>query len=145
MRPPQTAGFVLPLACTGALLLLLSSLSLQGVVLHGRAVQAAERSRLQADDQLASAAQLLAADLQGPYACLQPLPSSRWQERPLPDDCPPDLDPAGLQQLAVAGQPVLLSSWQPAAEGGELRLQLPESGLQRRFQLDGRGVRELGS
>lgn len=145
MRPPQTAGFVLPLACTGALLLLLSSLSLQGVVLHGRAVQAVERSRLQADDQLASAAQLLAADLQGPYACLQPLPSSRWQEQPLPDDCPPDLDPAGLQQLAVAGQPVLLSSWQPAAEGGELRLQLPEGGLQRRFRLDGRGVRELGS
>ena len=62
VHPARDAGFVLPLSITGALVLLLSSLSLQTLVLHTRQVQAAERTRLQAEDRLASGAQRLAAD-----------------------------------------------------------------------------------
>jgi hypothetical protein len=65
VHPARDGGFVLPLSITGALVLLLSSLSLQSLVLHTRQVQAAERTRLQAEDRLASGAQRLAADFQG--------------------------------------------------------------------------------
>ena len=47
VHPARDAGFVLPLSITGALVLLLSSLSLQTLVLHTRQVQAAEHTRLQ--------------------------------------------------------------------------------------------------
>ena len=49
---------MLPLALAGSLVLLLSSLSLQGMVLQGRQVQALEQRRLRAEDQLSSAAHL---------------------------------------------------------------------------------------
>ena len=56
-RPPDEAGFVLPLALAGVLLLGLSSLSLQAAVLHGRRLAHLEQQGLQQRDQLASAAQ----------------------------------------------------------------------------------------
>lgn len=118
---PGRSGFVLPLSITGALVLLLSSLSLQTVMLHGRTVQAAERARLQAEDQLASAAQQLAA---------------AWQA---------GRDPAMELPLSIAGQSVELVHWQPDGAGGAaLRLALAGGGLQRGFLLDGAGIRELG-
>ena len=143
-HPATQAGFVLPLSLTGALVLLLSSLSIQSMVLHTRQVQAAERVRLQAEDRLASAAQHWAAQLQGPLSCLRPLDSTHWQTQPLPVECPPDLDPKALQRVELAGETVRLLSWQPSAEGGVLRLQLGEGGLQRRYGLGRDGLRELG-
>jgi hypothetical protein len=143
-HPPAQAGFVLPLSVTGALVLLLSSLSVQSLVLHTRQVQAAERVRLESEDRLASAAQQWAAQLKGPFACLLPVASADWQARPLPAACPPDLDPQALQQLQLAGETVQLLSWEPRTEGGVLRLQLSPSGLQRRFGLSRGGIRELG-
>mgnify|MGYP003342006177 CR=1 FL=1 len=118
---PVRSGFVLPLSITGALVLLLSSLSLQTVMLHGRTVQAAERARLQAEDQLASAAQQLAA---------------HWQA---------GRDPEAALPLTLAGQSIELRRWQPDGQGGgALRLAVAGSGLQRSFLLGGAGVRELG-
>ena len=61
---------MLPLAMAGSLVLLLSSLSLQTLVLHTRQVQATERTRLQAQDWLASGAQRLAAA--SPQSCSEP-------------------------------------------------------------------------
>ena len=142
VHPARDAGFVLPLSITGALVLLLSSLSLQSLVLHTRQVQAAERTRLQAEDRLASAAQRLAADLQGRFRCLQPLPLEAWRVGSLPADCPADLDPGVLQQVWVDGQAVQLRGWSPQPEGGAL--QLAGGGLQRRYWLAASGVKELG-
>jgi hypothetical protein len=143
-HPPLEAGFVLPLSLTGALVLLLSSLSIQSLVLHTRQVQAAERVRLQAEDRLASASQEWAAQLQGPFACLAPVASAEWHTQPLPAACPPDLDPQALQQLEIAGATVQLLSWEPGTTGGVLRLQLAPNGLQRRYGLSRTGIRELG-
>ena len=143
-RPAQ-AGFVLPLSITGALVLLLSSLSIQSMVLHTRQVQAAARTRLVAEDHLASAAQQLAARLQGPFSCLQPVASADWLGQPWPPTCPPELDLQLLNQIPVEGDVVQLLSWSPQAEGGGvMRLRLGEQGLQRRYALSAAGLQELG-
>ena len=143
-HPAREAGFVLPLSITGALVLLLSSLSLQSVVLHTRQLQAAERIRLQAEDRLGSAAQRVAAALQGRFSCLQNVPFTEWRSAPLPAQCPVDLDPTELEQISIDGHPVQVAGWWPQADGGALQLQLPDGGLQRRFWLDRSGVKELG-
>lgn len=145
-KPSAQEGFVLPLAITGALVLLLSSLSLQSILLHTRQVQAAERQRLVASDQLASAAQQVAAAFQGPFACLHALPSELWSGGLPADACPPDLDPALLQTIPTAGGAVHLIRWEPWEGGGQLELQLADQGpgLRRRFRLSSAGVRELG-
>ena len=144
VQPAGDAGFVLPLSITGALVLLLSSLSLQTLVLHTHRVQAAERSRLQAEDRLASAAQRLAADLQGRLACLKTVPLADWRLQVLRQVCPVELDPDALQRLWIDGQQVQVAGWLPQPEGGGLlQLQLSEGGLARRFWLGTSGVREL--
>jgi hypothetical protein len=78
-RSAAEAGFLLPLSLTGSLVLLLSSLSMQTAALHGRHVLAADLSRARSEDLLASSAQRVVTDLQGPYRCLLALPSSSWQ------------------------------------------------------------------
>lgn len=137
------AGFVLPLSITGALVLLLSSLSIQSLVLHSRQVQAAERSRLLAEDHLASAAQQLASRLLGPFACLQPVASADWLRQPWPPACPPELDIQQLHNIPVEGEVVQLLSWSPLAEGGGvMSLRLGDQGLQRRYGLSAAGLQE---
>lgn len=128
------AGFLLPLSMTGALVLLLCSLSMQTLALQTRQVQRAETSRRQSDDLLASAAQELAAGLQGPYRCLRPLPSSAWFDQPLPADCPAGLNPQPLRSRELWGQRVLLLGWTPNASGGGVfQLQRENSRYQRRY------------
>jgi len=145
VHPARDAGFVLPLSITGALVLLLSSLSLQSLVLHTRQVQAAERTRLQAEDRLASGAQRLAADFQGRLACLQAVPLAEWRLQALREPCPAGLDPDGLQRLWIDGQPLQLAAWTPEPDGGGvLQLQLPDGGMARRYWLGTAGVKELG-
>jgi hypothetical protein len=138
---------VLPLALAASLVLLLSSLSLQTAVLQSRRLQASGRSLQQAEDGLASAAQRVAAALQGPGRCLRALPSAQWLLVPLPPDCPAGLDPQGLLQLEVGGEVVQLLSWEPSGDGGELRLGWGKTALQRRYGLrltPGVALRELG-
>jgi hypothetical protein len=144
VRPASETGFVLPLSITGALVLLLSSLSMQSLVLHTRQVQAAERTRLRAEDQLASAAQRLAADLQGRFACLQAVPLTDGHSGALPATCPAELDSHALQQLSMDGQAIELLGWTPQPTGGVAALQLAGGGLQRRYALTASGVKELG-
>ena len=145
VHPARDAGFVLPLSITGALVLLLSSLSLQTLVLHTRQVQAAERTRLQAEDRLASGAQRLAADFQGRLACLKAVPLAGWRLQALREPCPAGLDPDELQRLWIDGQPLQLAGWTPQLEGGgALQLELPDGGLTRRYWLGTAGVKELG-
>ena len=144
VHPVQQAGFVLPLAISGALVLLLSSLSLQSLVLHTRQVQAAERNRLQAEDRLASAAMRLAADFQARLACLKPLPLDQWRAQALPATCPSGLDPEAAQRLWIDGEQVQLAGWSPQLEGGSLQLQMADGGFTRRYWIGPSGVKELG-
>ena len=59
-------GFVLPLASAASLVLVLSSLSLQTLALQSRSRVRAKWLQRQQGDALASAAQQLAVQLQGP-------------------------------------------------------------------------------
>ncbi|MFM8258973.1 MAG: hypothetical protein ACKN83_03990 [Vulcanococcus sp.] len=121
---------------SASLLLLLSSLSLQMAVLHSRRIQATAGDRQQVDDALVSAAHQLAAALTGPYNCLRPLPLSSWQVGAVaPAGCPLGLDAQRLLQSVQGGQVVRLQGWQPTPEGGQMVLQVGQSGPQRRFAL----------
>ena len=133
-RPAGQAGFLLPLSVSGALVLLLCSLSMQSLALQTRQMQRLEASRRQKDDLLASAAQQLASALQGRYRCLRPLSSSAWFDQSLPADCPADLDPQQLRNTELWNQRVLLLGWTPSSAGaGVLQLQLEGSRYQRRY------------
>ncbi len=133
--PRAQGGFLLPLSFGTALVLLLASLSVQTAALQGTTLAAAELSRRQHDDALASAAQRVAAQLSGVYSCLLPLESAAWVQ-PVPG-CAPELDPAPLQQGMVGGVGYRLVAWDPAAGGnpGELRLELAAAGGARRYAL----------
>jgi hypothetical protein len=135
---------MLPLALAGSLVLLLSSLSLQGMVLQGRQVQALEQRSLRAEDQLASAAQQLLGQLQGPYACLYGLPSSEWRPEALPPACPAGLALEPLRRWSVDGSPVELIRWDPLLAAPELWLQQGGGGLQRGFRMGAGGLQQLG-
>jgi hypothetical protein len=144
LRTSHADGAMLPLALAGSLVLLLSSLSLQGMVLQGRHFQFLEQRRFQAEDRLASAAHLLLAQLEGPFSCLKPLPSSAWVRGFLPPECPPQLDPEPLRRMTVDGSPVELMRWDPTVQVPELLLQEAGGGLRRRFALHAGGLQELG-
>lgn len=141
---PAQQGFVLPLAITGAMVLLLSSLSMQALVLQAHRTQAAMQARAQRDDQFSSAAQYWASQLQGPMACLRQAPSADWTTQVTALECPPDLDLQAAQQLEVAGETIRLLSWQPQDIGGVLHLALSDSRVQRQFRLGRFGIEELG-
>ena len=135
---------MVPLAMAGSLVLLLSSLSLQGMVLQGRQLQALEGARQRREDRLASAAQVLVARLMGPASCLRPLPSSGWIRGALPPECPLELDPDALRRSTVDGFAVELIQWDPTQEPPELLFQEADAGRQGRFQLRGTGLQALG-
>jgi len=135
---------MVPLAMAGSLVLLLSSLSLQGMVLQGRQLQALEGARQRSEDRLASAAQVLVAQLQGPASCLRPLPSSAWIRGALPPECPPELDPDALRRFTVDGSAVELIQWDPTQEPPELLFHEADAGRRGRFQLRGTGLQALG-
>ena len=135
---------MVPLAMAGSLVLLLSSLSVQGMVLQGRQLQALELRRQQGQDRLASAAQVLIAKLQGPASCLRPVASSGWIRGALPPGCPAELDPDSLRHPMVDGSAVELIQWDPTTEPPELWLQEAPAGRQGRFQLRSTGLQALG-
>ena len=108
--PPRcSGGFVLPLALSTAAVLLLSSLSLQTLAMHGR-----QRSRqLFTTAEQADARQSVAMDfLQRASAanlCLLAMPSAQWGNSALCPGADPQHLQAGLSD-ALAWQ---LISWQP--------------------------------
>jgi hypothetical protein len=114
----REAGFFLPLSFGVGLVLLLSSLSVQTAALHGTHLQASELRQRLADDALASAAQQVAAQFNGPYRCLLPTASSAWPAT----GCGPGASLAALTSAQLGASRYRLVSWQPAT--GELRLAL---------------------
>ena len=129
------AGYALPLALAGSLVLLLSSLSTLTTTLHGRRLLASERSERLEADAMASAAQQVTAALQGPFHCLLPVALERWQLGALPPLCPPGLDPTPLRTSAQWRGQVRLVDWQPSPTGGDLRLQWVGGTRQQRYTL----------
>lgn len=134
----RDAGFLLPLSIGAALLLLLSSLSVQTAAVHGRMQLAAELRLRQRADALAAAAELVAARLSGPGACLLPLSYSeppqlvgpRTWPGPL-EGCTQHFEPLELLEAVDSADPrwraYEVVGWRPgvaAGEPGELRLRL---------------------
>ena len=117
---------MLPLALSTAAVLLLSSLSLQTLAMHGR-----QRSRLLfTSAEQADARQSVAMDFlqraSGPNRCLLTVPSQQWWELGLCPGADPQRLQAGLRD-ALAWQ---LISWQPQALGaGTLQWRWPDAPL----------------
>jgi hypothetical protein len=125
--PPRcSGGFVLPLALSTAAVMLLSSLSLQTLAMHGR-----QRSRqLFTTAEQADARQSVAMDfLQRASAanrCLLALPSTQWGDSGLCSGADPQRLQAGLGG-ALAWQ---LISWQPQdLASGTLQWRWPDASL----------------
>ena len=125
--PPRcSGGFVLPLALSTATVLLLSSLSLQTLAMHGR-----QRSRqLLTTAERADARQSVAMDfLQRASAanrCLLALPSTQWGDSGVCPGADPQQLQAGLSD-ALAWQ---LSSWEPhSLASGTLQWRWPDGSL----------------
>ena len=125
-HPSKGSGFVLPLSLSTAAVLLLSSLSLQTLAMHGR-----QRSRqLFTTAEQADARQSVAMDfLQRSSAanrCLLALPSAQWVESGLCPGADPQQLQAGLSD-ALAWQ---LISWQPQDfASGTLQWRWPDASL----------------
>jgi hypothetical protein len=160
LPPPQppaaAAGFLLPLASGAALVLLLTGLSLQAAVLHQRELAAEALRQRQEEDALASAAQRLVAQLDGPYRCLQALPLPQWSAAAPACAAPiTAAQLAALQEPREAGLPLRLLAWEPGAQTTVLRLGvIPQRAggpaAQRRFHVafggqgQVRSLREVG-
>ena len=121
-RQDAHAGFVLPLASAASLVLVLSSLSLQSLTLQSRSRVRSQWLQRQQGDALASAAQQLAVQLEGPGQCLLRGPSL---------ECGTGPDPA---RLLPSSSPAQVSGWFLAAPGSaQVRLHLRDSAMARSF------------
>ena len=125
--PPRcSGGFVLPLALSTATVLLLSSLSLQTLAMHGR-----QRSRqLLTTAERADARQSVAMDFvqraSAANRCLLALPSTQWGDSGVCPGADPQQLQAGLSD-ALAWQ---LSSWEPhSLASGTLQWRWPDGSL----------------
>ena len=120
---PGSRGFALPLALSCSAVLLLSSLSLQTIALHGRqrshqALLVAQRSDLHH-----SAAMDFQQRVQGANACLLRHATSDWNNRAL---CP-EADPRRMRQGRFGEMGWSLLDWQPSSpRSGQLRLRLDD-------------------
>lgn len=121
--PAGTAGFLLPLASGAALVLLLSGLSLQTAVLHQRELAAEALRQRHEEDALASAAQRLVAQLDGPYRCLMTLPLVQWSAAAAACDPPiSTVQLAALHEPQEAGLALRLLAWEPQPAAATLQL-----------------------
>ena len=125
--PPRCSeGFVLPLALSTAAVLLLSSLSLQTLAMHGR-----QRSRqLFPTAERADARQSVAMDFlqraSSANRCLLAMPSQQWWDSGLCSGADPQRLQSGLSD-ELAWQ---LVSWQPQALGtGTFEWRWPDASL----------------
>ena len=119
--PTGSRGFALPLALSCSAVLLLSSLSLQTIALHGR-----QRSRqallvAQRSDLHQSAAMDFLQRGHGANACLLRHAASAWHH---PSVCP-DADPQLMRQGRLGEEGWSLLDWQPSSpHSGQLHLHL---------------------
>jgi len=121
-RPSAQSGFVLPLAISTSVVLLLGSASLHTLALHGRLRARQQWLATTQRDQLRSAAMTVMAQASDPaQRCVLAWPSSQWSG--VAASCPEaDLD--RLRQGDVEGASWQLLHWQPTAEGATLQLAL---------------------
>ena len=118
-HPPVAAGFALPAALSASALLLLSSLSLQTLALHGQQRSQVQLQRAQRTDAAQSAAMAFLQQAHGANGCLLTFPSARWSD---PGVCPA-ADPQQLQQGDAGEYSWQLIAWQPTTAGaGNLQL-----------------------
>ena len=121
--PTCSRGFALPLALSCSAVLLLSSLSLQTIALHGRprshqALLVAQRSDLHH-----SAAMDFQQRVQGANACLLRHAASAWDH---PSLCP-EADPRRLRQGRFGEMGWSLLDWPPSSpRSGQLRLRMDD-------------------
>ena len=129
---PKQQGFALPLALTTSALLLLSSLSLQTLVLHARQRSSQALATAQKRDAERSVAMAFQQHAVGAHACLLALPSSEWEGS---ESCL-GLNPGVLQSGRVVDRDWLLLDWQPqGASAGTLQLRWSD-GRQSRLDLE---------
>lgn len=127
-RRRKSEGFALPLAVAGAMLLLLSSSSLQMLALHNRTQLARQHRRLQIEDTLASAAHQQIARLAEHGSCLLGLDQAQWSAAAA--DCALSAEAlATLQQGQVGADTYRVATYRPLggeaqATSAELELQL---------------------
>jgi hypothetical protein len=138
--PSQQAGFVLPLASTAALMLLLSSLSLQTVSLQARRQLLVQLQQRQQQDLLASAAQQLLGRLKLQHGCLLERPQADWAAAPCLEGTPVE----AISQGQVGEHSYRLLAYTPDASGAQLRLALAAGGPSGAFALVDGQLRELG-
>lgn len=118
----RAPAYLMPLAAGAAGLLLLFSLSLQGLAVGERLqVNTLERVRREEDVLVSAAHQLLAA-LNGPHRCLLALPLARWPAEGSACASPEAL--AMLYRVEVWSVPVRLLRWEPGAGGRTAELEL---------------------
>ena len=124
--PSEDSGFVLPLALSTTAVLLLSSLSLQTLAMHGHQ---RSRQRITTAEQADARQSVAMAFLQRASAanrCLLAMPSEQWWESGLCPGADPQRLQAGLSD-ALAWQ---LSSWQPQDfASGTLQWRWPDASL----------------
>jgi len=125
-RPSAQSGFVLPLAISTSVVLLLGSASLHTLALHGRLRARQQWLATTQRDQLRSAAMTVIAQASDPaQRCVLAWPSSQWSG--VAASCP-EADLERLRQGNVAGNSWQLLHWQPTAEGARLQLALNGEG-----------------
>ena len=127
----RRSGFVMPLAMTASAVLLLGSASIHTLSLQGHWRHQASLHRLQALDQLQSAAQAFVAGAHGWQACLLLQSSDQWHQPS--GDCL-HADPDRLRQGWVNDQRWQLVAWRADHDRGQLDLRLAD-GRAARFQL----------
>ncbi|MEC7896451.1 MAG: hypothetical protein VX628_02170 [Cyanobacteriota bacterium] len=127
----RRSGFVMPLAMTASAVLLLGSASIHTLSLQGHWRHQASLRRLQALDQLQSAAQAFVADARAAEACLLLQSSDRWHQPG--SDCV-HADPDRLRQGWVNDQRWQLLAWRADHDRGQLDLSLAD-GRAARFYL----------
>ena len=112
-------GFALPLTLSCSAVLLISSLSLQTIALHGRQRSRQALATAKTHDADQSVLMAFQQHAQGALVCLLALPSSAW---PALEQCPA-ADPSPLQAGRIGDRHWQLLAWQPtAATGGTLQL-----------------------
>ena len=122
-RPLAPAGFVLPLALSASVVLLLGSVSIYTLSLQGRLRLNVLRRRELAADQLRSAAQAFAAAARGPESCLLQWASMDWSA--VFPQCSRS-DSSELTSGVVGEISWFLLDWQPSTSSGQLTLQLAD-------------------
>ena len=118
-HPPVAAGFALPAALSASALLLLSSLSLHTLALHGQQRSHVQLQRAQRKDAMQSASMVFLQQADGANGCLLGFASAQWSD---PGVCPA-ADPQQLQQGDALEHSWQLIAWQPTTPAaGTLQL-----------------------